>query len=201
MGPVDYFLGTAFTWQHHETGNLSVLLSQMAFTEYIAHCFAVDNINPIPNMTPYHLGFPIDSILPPNPGDPDQKRRTKCYQSIVGCINWLATCTRPDVSPVLTFLASYSNNPAPQHYKAALHAVKYLLSTSEYGISFHSNATSTVQAFNHFPHHHDKEAYSDATPPPSPSDCYNLTGFSDACWGGQFGNAVADGTPLEMFKY
>eukprot|EP00804_Cyclotella_cryptica_P022103 CCRYP_011581-RA/>CCRYP_011581-RA protein AED:0.10 eAED:0.05 QI:0/0/0/1/0/0/6/0/1337 len=201
LGPVDYFLGTAFTWQHHENSELSVLLSQTAFTEYMAHRFAVDNMNPIPHMTPYRSGFPIDAIPPPHPGDPDQTRRTKCYQSIVGCINWLATCTRPDVSPVLTFLASYSNNPAPQHYKAALHAVKYLLSTSEYGISFHSNATSTVQAFNHFPHHHDKEAYSDATPPPSPSDCYNLTGFSDACWGGQFGNAVTDGTPLAMFKY
>ncbi|KAL7485591.1 hypothetical protein ACHAW6_012973 [Cyclotella cf. meneghiniana] len=201
MGPLDYFLGTAFTWQHHKSGNLSVHLSQTVFTEYITHCFAVDNMNPIPQMTPYRSGFPIDAIPPPNPGDPDQKQRTKCYQSIVGCINWLATCTRPDVSPFLNFLASYSNNPAPQHYKAALHAVKYLLSTSEYGISFHSNATSTVQAFNHFPHHHDKEAYSDATPPPSPSDCYNLTGFSDACWGGQFGNAVADSTPLEMFKY
>ncbi|KAL7489171.1 hypothetical protein ACHAW6_014756, partial [Cyclotella cf. meneghiniana] len=56
-------------------------------------------------------------------------------------------------------------------------------------------------AFNHFPHHHDKEAYSDTTPTPSPSDCYNLTGFSNTCRGGQFGNAVADGTPLEMFKY
>jgi hypothetical protein len=69
------------------------------------------------------------------------------------------------------------------------------------GISYHSNANSTVQAFNHFPHHHNKEAYSDATPPPAPSDCPNLTAFSDACWGGQFGNAVDEGTPLDMFKF
>eukprot|EP00804_Cyclotella_cryptica_P014486 CCRYP_004818-RA/>CCRYP_004818-RA protein AED:0.46 eAED:0.37 QI:0/0/0/1/1/1/2/0/357 len=156
-------------------------------------------MNPVPNMTPYWSGLPIDAIPPPDPTDPDLKRRTKCYQSMVGCINWLATCTRPDVCPVLTFLASYSQNPAHQHYKAALHVIKYLLSTSEYGISYHSHATSTVQAFNHFPHHHDKEAYSDATPPPSPSDCRNLTAFSDACWGGQFGAAVKDavlGVPL-----
>ncbi|KAL7516710.1 hypothetical protein ACHAWF_000075, partial [Thalassiosira exigua] len=55
-------------------------------------------------------------------------------------------------------------------------------------------------AFNHFPSHHDKEAYTDATPP-SPSECHRLTAFSDACWGGQFGNAVEDGTPLELFKF
>eukprot|EP00804_Cyclotella_cryptica_P030273 CCRYP_019237-RA/>CCRYP_019237-RA protein AED:0.06 eAED:0.03 QI:0/0/0/1/0/0/3/0/1322 len=200
MGDVDYFLGAAFTWRRHVNGDLSAFLSQTAFTEYMAHRFAVDNMNPVPNMTPYRSGLPIDSIPPPDAKDPDQKRRTKCYQSMVGCINWLATCTRPDVSPVLTFLVSYSNNPAHQHYKAALHTVKYLLSTAEYGISYHSNATSTVQAFNHFPHHHDREAYTDVLPP-CPADCQRLTAFSDACWGGQFGSAVDDGTPLELFKF
>jgi hypothetical protein len=201
MGTVDYFLGTAFQWQRHPDGKLLVLLTQSAFVEYSAHCFAVDKFNPVPNMTPYCSGIPIDSIPPPDPDDPDLKRRTKCYQAIVGCINWLAACTRPDVAPALTFLASYSTNPSHQHYKSALHILKYLYSTSEYGISFHSSANKTIQAFNHFPHHHDKEAYSDATTPPSPADCPNLTAFSDPCWGGQFGNAVPDGTPLELFKF
>ena len=50
------------------------------------------------------------------------------------------------------------------------------------------------------PHHHVKEAYKNATSP-SPSESHNLIAFSDACWGGQFGNAVADGTPLELFKF
>jgi hypothetical protein len=200
MGPVDWFLGTAFTWKRHSDGHLSVLLSQSAFTEYTAHRFAVDRINPVPHMTPYRSGIPIDSIPNPPKGDPDQKRRTKIYQSIVGCINWLATCTRPDIAPCLTFLASYNQGPSHGHYQAALHALKYLYSTADYGISFHSNASNTIQAFNHFPAHHDKEAYTDATSP-SPGDVQRLTSFSDACWGGQFGNAVPDGTPLELFKF
>jgi hypothetical protein len=200
MGPVDWFLGTAFTWKRHSDGHLSVLLSQSAFTEYTAHRFAVDRINPVPHMTPYRSGIPIDSIPNPPKGDPDQKRRTKIYQSIVGCINWLATCTRPDIAPCLTFLASYNQAPSHGHYQAALHALKYLYSTADYGISFHSNASNTIQAFNHFPAHHDKEAYTDATSP-SPGDVQRLTSFSDACWGGQFGNAVPDGTPLELFKF
>jgi hypothetical protein len=200
MGDVDYFLGTAFTWKHLPGGHLSVHLCQSAFTEFTAHRFAIDRYNRTPHMTPYRSGLPIDSIPPPDPKDPDLKRRTKVYQSIVGCINWLATCTRPDVSPVVSFLASYSTAPSHQHYKSALHALKYLYSTADYGICFHSDASNTIQAFNHFPHYHDKEAYSDASPPPSPADCYNLTAFSDACWGGQVGNSVPDGTPLELFK-
>ena len=117
-------------------------------------------------MAPYCSGFPIDSITPIDPLNPDLPRRRQVYQSIVGCINWLATCTRPDIPPALTFLASYSNYPHPQHYKAAVHTLKYLMSTNEYSISFHSQSSSTIQAFNHFPHHHDKEAYTEATAPP-----------------------------------
>ena len=183
MGDVDYFLGTAFTWTRRDDGHLSVHLCQSAFTEFTGQRFGVDKYNRTPNMTPYRSGYPIDAIPNADPKDPDLKRRTKVYQSIAGCINWLACCTRPDVSPALAFLSSYNMAPHHQHYKAAIHVLKYLLSTSEYGISFHSDASQSLQAFNHFPHHHDKESYSDATPP-SPSECHQLTGFSDACWGG-----------------
>ena len=200
MGDVDFFLGTAFTWKRHESGHLSVHLCQSAFAEYTAHRFGVDKMNRTPNMTPYRSGMPIDSIPPPDPNDPDGPRRKKVYQSIVGSINWLACCTRPDIAPCLTFLASYLQAPSHQHYKSAIHALRYIYSTAEYGISYHSDARSTLQAFNHFPHHHDKEAYTDATPP-SPSESHQLTAFSDACWGGQFGNAVPNGTPLELFKF
>ena len=152
MGNVDWFLGTAFSWTKHKNGHLSVQhLCQSAFTEYTAHRFGIDRFNRTPNMTPYWSGFPIDSIPPPTKDDPDLTRRTKVHQSIVGCINWLATCTRPDVSPVLSFHASYSHSPSHQHYKSALlHALKYIYSTADYGISFHSDAINTIQAFNHY---------------------------------------------------
>lgn len=200
MGDVDYFLGSAFLWQRHSNGHVSVHLSQSAFTEHTAHRFGLDRFKRVPNMTPYRSGLPIDSLPSPAPDDPDLKRRTKVYQGIVGSINWLAQCTRPDVSPALTFLASYSNAPSAQHYQAAIHVLKYLYSTSDYGISYHSDACNTIQAFNHFPHHHDKEAYTDATPP-SPSEVMQLTSFADACWGAQFGNALPPGTPIELFKF
>jgi hypothetical protein len=68
-------------------------------------------------MSPYHSGIPINSIAPPDKHNPDLKRHTKCYQSIVGSINWLSTCTQPNVAPVLAFLASYNNNPSHEHHK------------------------------------------------------------------------------------
>ena len=36
MGDVDYFLGTAFTWQYHVNDHVSVHLTQTNFTELTA---------------------------------------------------------------------------------------------------------------------------------------------------------------------
>ena len=74
------------------------------------------------------------------------------------------------------------------------------MSTNEYGISFQSQSFSKTQAFNHFPPHHDKEAYTETTSP-SLSECYQLTAFWNANWGGQFGSAVEYDTTLELSKF
>ena len=168
MGYVEYFLGTAFTWIQHIDGKISVHLYQSAFTESTFHRFSVQSEKKVPNMTPYCSGFPIDSIPPVYPLDTDLPRQRQVYKIIIGCINWIATCTRSDIAPVLTFLASYRNSSHPQHYEAAVHDLKYLTGTNEYRILFHSKYFSTIEAFNNFPHHHDREAYTDATAP-SPS--------------------------------
>ena len=71
IGDVEYFLGTAFTWIHHKYGNISVHICQSAFTEFTAHRLSVQNANKVPNVTPYHSGFPIGSIPPIDPLDTD----------------------------------------------------------------------------------------------------------------------------------
>ena len=37
--------------------------------------------------------------------------------------------------------------------------------------------------------------------PPTPTTSSTLSSYSDACWGSQIGNAVADGTLLPLFKF
>ncbi len=131
--------------------------------------------------------------------DPSFLRLRAQYQSIVGSLNWLATNTHPDLAPVTSFLATYNHHPTSQHMDAALHAIKYIRSTVEYGIAFHSNSESTASAFLHFPFHHDVEAYNDAIPPTA-AEQSELTAYSDACWGSQIGHTSSMGTKIEMFK-
>ena len=120
---------------------------------------------------------------------PDLNCHTKWYQCIVDSINWLASCTYPGIALVLIFLTSYHKCHHSQHYKAVIHALKYLYSKSSYGISFCPNACNIFQAFSYFPNHHDKETQTVATLP-IPANC-NMTAFSDACWNSQVGNIMA----------
>ena len=134
MGDVDYFLGTAFTWIKKKYGKISVHLCQLEFTEFTAHRFLVHSANKFPDITPYRSRFPIDPINPVDPLDPDLTRWRQVYQCNVGCINWMATWTHPDIYPEITFIASYRNDPHPKHYKASVHDIKYLTNTNECGI-------------------------------------------------------------------
>ena len=144
--------------------------------------------------TPYRAGFPIDSIAVESRLDPD----SPAMRARRGGIGWLVNCTRPDLTPIHTFLASYSNMPSQGHLNAAKYVLHYIHSTVDHGISFSSGVSGDMHVNIHFPDSSDLEAYTDARPPVAGQ---MPTIYSDACWGGQYSNVVPDGTPLELFKY
>jgi len=51
------------------------------------------------------------------------------YREAVGCLNYIAQISRPDISYVVSNLARFSNNPSEMHWRAAKHAMKYLKGT------------------------------------------------------------------------
>jgi hypothetical protein len=86
--------------------------------------------------------------------------------------------------------------------KAALYALHYIHATHDYGISFTSDNVGPMHSFIHYPPGTDVEAYNDAHPPKYNShNSSSLSSYSDACWGSQIGNAVADGTLLPLLKF
>ena len=89
--------------------------------------------------------------------DPDGKlldTETSPYSALIGSLNYIAVCTRPDISQAVGALAKYMAKPAPSHWSVAKHVLRYLAGTLDYGITFGGAA-------------------------PTP----NLTGFCDADYG------------------
>ena len=133
MGPVCWFLGAHFDWQHDVDGGLSVHLSQTGCIDTLVDRFGLTNANPVD--TPYRSGLPIDRVpIDPIKPTPDF---VKQYQSIVGGINWISCSTRPDGSVTTSLLAQFNQAPSSGHFDAAKCFVKYLKGTRDLGITFH----------------------------------------------------------------
>jgi hypothetical protein len=69
------------------------------------------------------------------PSQPDAALGTK-YRELVGVLQWLATCTRPDLAYAAQALARYNSNPGPSHWLAAKHTLRYLRKTCLEGLTY-----------------------------------------------------------------
>ncbi len=54
----------------------------------------------------------------------------------MGVLQWLATCTRPDLAYAAQALARYNSNPGPSHWLAAKHTLRYLRKTCLEGLTY-----------------------------------------------------------------
>jgi hypothetical protein len=201
MGMVEWFLGTHFQWSVTPPV-VKVHLSQTGFVSHLVEENNIYHRNITLDATPYWSGLLIDAC-PGSDKDKESpgflKRRHK-YQSIVGSIRWLAQSTRPDLTPLHSFLSVYNNKPSRSHMNAALYGLHYIHSTIDYGFTFTFKLKAPLHTCMLFPHPSDTEAYHDALPPKLGSH-HCLTMYSDACWGSQIGNAIQEGIQLPLFKF
>lgn len=59
----------------------------------------------------------------------------KLFRSILGKLMYLAHRTGPDLAVAVSFIAKFFlNDPAPQHWKALKHVVRYVKGTANYGL-------------------------------------------------------------------
>lgn len=70
------------------------------------------------------------------------------YLELLGCLIYLATCTRPDISCAVSELASFASNPGVEHWDGLRHILQYLAGTAGYGISYgHSHSNRELKGF------------------------------------------------------
>jgi hypothetical protein len=63
------------------------------------------------------------------------------YRRVIGCLMFLAGCTRPDISFAVNQLAKYSANPGMAHWLALKELVRYLSGTADYGLLYSAKPT------------------------------------------------------------
>ncbi|KAE8256647.1 hypothetical protein A4X03_0g5197 [Tilletia caries] len=117
IGPVSSVLGVKIQQLDH-----GFALSQGHYIDTVLERFGMTDCRPEP--TPIAVGtklvpegVPLEDI--------------QIYLAIIGCLMWIALCTRPDISFAVSALSRFNGCPTQEHYKAALRVLRHLKATRD----------------------------------------------------------------------
>ena len=124
FGVIKEFLGIQFQFE-----NDCVKLHQKKYIEKILNKF---------NMMDCNLkALPFDpSFFKITAADSKIFEDNRLYRSMVGSLVYLASCTRPDISFVITKLSECLEKPTKAHFNACKHVMKYLRGTMDKGLCY-----------------------------------------------------------------
>lgn len=126
LGEAVTFLGINIL---RDRGSRTIKLIQQRHTFDVISTFGLLDAKPlsVPLSSSIKLskeeGFPLDSSA-------------SQYSQMVGSLNYLATCTRPDISYSVGALSRYLSCPTSVHLQAAKGVCRYIKGTADYGITY-----------------------------------------------------------------
>ena len=130
LGKLSYFLGMSIvrnqekkmTWMGQPT-YAQTLLAKMGMSD----CK--------PAKTPVDSGHRLTKAT-----DDEVAIDQPSYQSVVGSLMYLATCTRPDIAYAVGVLARFSSKPNQSHWTAVKCVLRYLKGTTGHGIVYRGDS-------------------------------------------------------------
>nr|XP_016493231.1 PREDICTED: uncharacterized mitochondrial protein AtMg00810-like [Nicotiana tabacum] len=133
LGSLSYFLGIEVFYSVS-----GVLLHQKKFLHDLLIEFHYSDVTPVVCPLPQSVKLTAKEGVPlPTP---------EVNSSLVGKLNFI-THTRPDISFDVQHLSQFMQSPCVPHLEAALHFLKYLKGTAEFGIFLNNTPDFSVAAF------------------------------------------------------
>lgn len=119
----------------------SIKISQPQYIEMVLERFCMINCtaakSPLPQRTPLVLGT-CEEV---------EAAKDIPYQQLIGCLQWIATSTRPDIAYAVSQLSRFNAAWTVQHWTAAKHVLRYLKGTLDVGITY-CGSDSQPRAFS-----------------------------------------------------
>lgn len=88
--------------------------------------------------------IPIDWDPTRATNEKQQIKFIRHYQAIVGCLIYISTSTRPDITYAVIELSRHNQNPQKYHLNVAKHTLKYLLCTKDYKLRYSADGESLI---------------------------------------------------------
>lgn len=129
-GPAHFLLAMRIT-----RTDTSISLNQ---DQYIASLLDLFNMNECRSVaTPF---IPDTHLVPATEGEIAQLNALDVsYRGIVGCLGYLAQCTRQELAYPCSILGQFLENPGITHWMAAKHVLRYLSGTRYVGLTFQAS--------------------------------------------------------------
>lgn len=136
LGLARHLLGIEIDRDDH-----GVYLGQSQYAERVLERFGMQACN--------GKGSPLDAGCFPHrtpESEPVDAKRQLTYQKLIGSLNYLVTCTRPDLAFTVSMLATYNTNPGDDHLKIAQRVLRYVQATKHYRLHYltRQNAASSA---------------------------------------------------------
>ena len=137
-GPLTWVLGSSVT-QDLDAGTVS--LCQKLYIDDMAKVLLPDDADATKGT---RVNPAADELTHLVPGDPD--KFDPLYRKGVGMLAWLVAISRPDIAYVQSILARFSACGGETHLKCLQHAVRYLVRTKGYAITYRKHDSGALSA-------------------------------------------------------
>lgn len=116
----------------------TISLDQEASVETILNRFQMSQCKPV--TTPLNPNDKLTKEMKPSNDEEAERMKRVPYNEAVGCLMYLAQCTRPDICYTVNVLCRFDDNPGEKHWSAVKHLFRYLRGTSHFRLSYRRDA-------------------------------------------------------------
>lgn len=137
VSDVNYFVGMQIT--QNEDG--SIFVSQEQYIKQTINRFKMSDANPVSTPGDSHVNLSYDESKVLEENDVP-------YRQAVGSLMFSAICTRVDIAHSVGVVSRYLNNPTISRWNAVKRILKYLLGTSDLGITYRKEESFNLVGFS-----------------------------------------------------
>ena len=131
LGPTSWLLGVQVIYNREKR---TLQLSQRQYIIDLLKRFGMMDCKPM--ATPMVPGSHLSKAMGPSSPSEKEEMQNIPYLNAIGALNYLAICTRPDISYAVGCLARYSGDPGLMHWIAVKHVMRYLKGTIDLKLTY-----------------------------------------------------------------
>ena len=145
LGPVKFALGIAVA---HDHTSHTVSLLQTTLIDRIVSEFRQKDAHPVdtPMVTGLHLLCPDKNT--PVPNSTSAWIDYTPYRSLIGCLNYLAVATHPNIAYAVSHLTGFLDCYRPEHWEAATCVVRYLKGSNDLSLQLGGSNPPTLLGYS-----------------------------------------------------